>query len=202
MQDETFDSLAKIFALKGHSLYMVGGTSRDFLLGRKYADWDFTTDATPEEMKPFLPKADFSFAKYGSVKFFTNDQEVDITTLRQEGEYQDYRHPSFIKFVTDPSLDYLRRDFTINAIYITKDYKLLDYCGGVDDLKNKLIRFIGEPTKRVEEDPLRILRAYRFSKSLGFEIEPKTLKACQEGEPLLAKLNPRKVNEEKKKEER
>jgi tRNA nucleotidyltransferase (CCA-adding enzyme) len=202
MHDETFDSLAKIFALEGHSLYMVGGTSRDFLLGRKYADWDFTTDATPEEMKSFLPEADFSFAKYGSVKLFTNDKEFDITTLRQEGAYKDFRHPSFIKFVQDPKLDYLRRDFTINAIYITKDYKLLDYCGGVDDLKNKVIRFIGEASQRVQEDPLRILRAYRFSKTLGFIIEPITFKACQEGEPLLAKLNPNKVNEEKKKEER
>jgi tRNA nucleotidyltransferase/poly(A) polymerase len=153
-------------------------------------------------MKSFLPEADFSFAKYGSVKLFTNDKEFDITTLRQEGVYKDFRHPSFIKFVQDPKLDYLRRDFTINALYIDSGYQTLDYCGGLSDLKNKIIRFIGNPTKRVEEDPLRILRAYRFAKTLGFTLESKTLDACKKGEPLLAKLNPSKVNEEKKKEER
>lgn len=202
MQDSTFDSLAQIFTDNGFSLYMVGGTSRDFLLGRKYADWDFACDAAPMEMKTFLKDADYSFAKYGSIKIFTNHQEVDITTLREEGEYKDYRHPSFIKFVKDPHLDYKRRDFTINALYIDSGYQTLDYCGGLSDLKNKIIRFIGNPTKRVEEDPLRILRAYRFAKTLGFTLESKTLDACKKGEPLLAKLNPSKVNEEKKKEER
>jgi tRNA nucleotidyltransferase/poly(A) polymerase len=202
MQDPTFDSLAQIFKENGYSLYMIGGTSRDFLLARQYADWDFVSEATPEEMKRFLNDADYSFAKYGSVKLFTSSKEVDITTFRQEGEYKDYRHPSFIKFVKSPSLDYLRRDFTINALYIDSQYQVLDYCSGLQDLKNKVIRFIGDPKKRVEEDPLRILRAYRFSKLLGFTIEKKTLEACKNGEPLLAKLNPSKVNEEKKKEER
>lgn len=202
MQDPVFDELSLVFQKEGHALYIVGGTSRDLLLGRSFTDRDYCTDATPEEMKAFLPKANYSFARYGSVRLYKDKQEVDITSLREEGKYLDCRHPSYVKFVKDLKKDYKRRDFTINAIYIDKDYKAIDYCGGLIDLDKRLIRFIGDPIKRVKEDPLRILRAYRFAKVLGFELEEKTRLACLEGEPMLTKLNPDKVMEEKKKLEK
>lgn len=178
---------------------MIGGTSRDYLLGREFADYDFVTSATPEEERPFLPQADFTFAKFGSIKLKENGVEVDFTTFREEGEYKDSRHPSYIKFILDPKIDSFRRDFTVNAIYIDQEGKILDYHGGLEDLNAKLIRFIGDPRQRIVEDPLRILRAERFAATLGFQIEEKTKEAITELRPLLNKLNPEKIKMEKQK---
>ena len=178
---------------------MIGGTSRDILLGKKPSDFDFATDATPEEEKAFLPEADFDFAKFGSIKLKHQDVEIDITTFREEGDYLDFRHPSYVKFVSSPEDDSNRRDFTINALYLDDDDKVLDFHGGLEDLKNKVIRFIGDPETRVKEDPLRILRAERFARRLGFKIEPLSQKAMDENRYLLEKLNPEKVKSEEKK---
>ncbi|MBR4275094.1 MAG: hypothetical protein IKQ34_03705, partial [Bacilli bacterium] len=117
----------------------------------------------------------------------------------QEGEYNDSRHPSNVIFVKDPKLDYVRRDFTINAMYLDEDYNVIDFSTGQEDLKKKLIRFIGDPYKRIEEDPLRIARAERFAKTLGFEIEEKTQQAIKDKRDLLGKLNPEKLKEEQRK---
>ncbi len=182
----------------GHDLYIVGGTSRDLLLGRKIMDFDFATDATPEEMS-FLEGADFAFARFGSISIKIDGMKVDITTLREESDYKDFRHPGKVKFVKDPIFDYQRRDFTINAIYLDKDYHVIDYCGGLVDLKEKVIRFIGDPNKRVKEDPLRILRARRFQKVLGFSLAKDTQRAIEEGEYLLEKLNKDKILLEERK---
>ena len=179
---------------------MVGGTSRDYLLGLPYTDFDFVTDATPEEEKLFLPNAKYDFAKFGSIKIFEDDVEIDITTLRKEEGYSDHRHPKKITFIKDLETDSVRRDFTINAIYIDKDGNIYDYHNGLDDLKKKIIRFIGEPKKRIEEDPLRIMRAERFAKKLGFKIEDESLHAIEEGRGLLSLLNPEKIKMERKKE--
>lgn len=194
-----FDSLTLLFQKNGFHLYMIGGTSRDYLLQKEVDDYDFVTDATPEEMKTFLFDADYTFAKFGTVKVKIDDQKVDITTLRIENSYSDFRHPSKIKFTKNIREDYLRRDFTINAIYIDSDYKIYDFCNGLDDLEKGIIRFIGDPKKRIEEDPLRILRAERFSKQLNFQIEENSLKAIEDNYSLINKLNPRKVEEELKK---
>jgi tRNA nucleotidyltransferase (CCA-adding enzyme) len=203
MEDATFEKLKAIYRQAGYRLYIVGGTTRDLLLNRSYSDWDFVTDATPSEEKAFLPAADFTFAKYGSVKLHPGtSHEVDLTTLRVEGAYDDFRHPSFIQFVKDPRQDYVRRDFTINALYLDENYHLLDFCGGYADLKAKIIRFVGDPSKRVQEDPLRILRAERFAQVLGFTFEEKTKQAIEENRSLLAKLNPEKVKEERRKLEK
>lgn len=178
---------------------MIGGTSRDFLLGRDYEDRDFVTDATPEQERAFLPNAEYQFAKYGSIKVHVAGMKVDITTLRVEGEYNDHRHPSSIEFVKDISLDYKRRDFTINAIYIDEAYQVHDFANGIDDLNSGIIRFIGDPKKRIEEDPLRIIRCERFASTLDFEIEDETLKALEDNKYLLEELNPEKIKEEKRK---
>lgn len=196
MNKNVFDKVALIFNQHGHRLYMVGGATRDFLLERPILDYDFVTDATPDEMKTFLKDADYTFARFGTVRLKVNHVKVDITTLRVESEYTDYRHPSKVTFTRSIKEDYVRRDFTINAIYMDEEYNIIDYCGGLQDLNNKLIRFIGDPDKRIKEDPLRIIRAERFEKKLGFKIEDETFKAIERNRHLIDELNPLKVEAE------
>jgi tRNA nucleotidyltransferase (CCA-adding enzyme) len=199
MRIEAFDFLKDLFRKNGFRLYVVGGTVRDFLLGKEITDLDFVTDATPEDELKFIPEGDFTFKKFGAVRYPYKGKHIDITTLRQEGEYNDSRHPSNVIFVKDPKLDYVRRDFTVNAMYLDEDYNVIDFSTGQEDLKKKLIRFIGDPYKRIEEDPLRIARAERFAKTLGFEIEEKTQQAIKDKRDLLRKLNPEKLKEEQRK---
>ena len=196
---EVFDTLKKIFNAHGYRLYVIGGTSRDYLLKRELTDYDFVTDATPSEMKEFLPDANYRFEKYGSVRVKVNNIKVDLTTLRKENSYLDSRHPKDIVFIKNLEEDYVRRDFTINAIYIDENYKIIDFCGGISDLENKIIRFIGDPKTRIKEDPLRIYRAERFAQVLGFTLHPKTKKAMEECHDEVEKLNPEKIKEEMRK---
>jgi len=197
---EIFLRLSSLYAEHGHRLFLIGGTSRDLLLGIDPADIDLVTDATPEEEKVFLPDLEMTFARFGSVHLKTEAGDIDITTLRRESGYKDSRHPSKIEFIRDLKEDSLRRDFTINALYIDCQGNVSDYHGGLEDLKNRLIRFIGDPATRIQEDPLRILRAERFAKRLGFQIEEKTEKAMEEHRDLLRLLNPEKIAMEMKKE--
>ena len=194
-----FKKLANLFNENGFSLFIIGGTSRDYLLGLEVLDYDFVSDATPEDMKKFLPDANYHFEKYGSVKVKVDGVHVDITTFRKEEGYLDYRHPSKITYVKTIEEDYIRRDFTINAIYIDKDMQVIDPSGGLNDLKNKTIRFIGDPETRIKEDPLRILRAERFKEKLNFKIEEESLEAINKYRYLLDKLNPEKIKEELRK---
>lgn len=191
--------LAKLFKSKGFNLYLVGGTVRDFLLKQELNDMDLVTDATPEQMMTFLPHADDTFKKYGYIKCHYEMIKFDITTLRVEGAYKDSRHPSKIKYITDLKKDYVRRDFTINAMYLDSYFILYDYCNGQEDLKNHLIRFVGKPKVRIKEDPLRIIRAIRFALIYGFTFEEKTEKAMKKYSYLLAKLNRDKIKEEVRK---
>jgi tRNA nucleotidyltransferase (CCA-adding enzyme) len=196
---EIFDELKEKFLEHGYKLYVVGGTSRDYLLGVPLEDYDFTTDALPQDIAAFLP-VNMTFARYGSVHYITEGIKVDITTLRVESGYSDYRHPSEIKFVKDIYLDYKRRDFTINAIYIDSNYDIIDPTErGLADLKARRLVFIGDPRVRIEEDPLRILRAQRFMKKYGLSADEETLKALTEGRSLLDKLSKAKILEEKRK---
>ena len=199
MNKEIFTKLAKLFNDNGYRLFMIGGTTRDYLLNKEVYDYDFVSDATPEEMSKFLLDANYHFAKFGSVRTKVDGIHVDITTLRVEGEYLDSRHPSKIEYVKEIEKDYVRRDFTINAIYMDENFKIIDPSNGTEDLKKGIIRFIGDPTKRIKEDPLRILRAERFAKKLNFIIEPKSLEAIENNRQLLAKINPDKIKEEERK---
>ena len=200
MLPELFLKYANLFAEHGFSLYMVGGSSRDYLLGLPFTDFDFATDATPEQERSFLPQASYAFAKFGSLSFKEGENEIDITTFRKEGGYDDRRHPKTIEFIKDPETDSFRRDFTINAIYINHEGRVCDFHWGQEDLKAGVIRFIGDPATRIQEDPLRILRAERFAKKLGFRIEEASWKAMEENRGLLALLNPEKIKMERKKE--
>ncbi|MBE6141666.1 MAG: CCA tRNA nucleotidyltransferase [Erysipelotrichaceae bacterium] len=193
---DAYIKLAKVFKNKGFNLYLVGGTVRDFLLKLDLNDMDLVTDATPTQMLPFLKGADDTFKQYGSLKYNFEGVKFDITTLRVEGKYDDSRHPSKVKYVTDLKKDYVRRDFTINSMYLDSYFILYDYCHGQEDLKNKLIRFIGNPKKRIKEDPLRIIRAIRFALMYGFSFEEKTEKAMKDYSGLLAKINKDKIRQE------
>lgn len=193
---DTYLKLAKVFKNKGFNLYLVGGTVRDFLLKEDLKDMDLVTEATPEQMIPFLSGCDTTFKQYGYIKYIYEGVKFDITTLRVEGEYKDSRHPSKIKYVTSLKKDYVRRDFTVNAMYLDSYFILYDYCHGQEDLKNKLIRFVGNPKKRIKEDPLRIIRAVRFALIYGFSFESKTEEAMKKYSYLLSRLNKEKIKEE------
>ncbi len=186
----SFLELASLYKEHGFSLYMIGGTSRDFLLGLPVLDLDFVTDATPEEEKTFLPDASYVFAKFGSIHLSAKPHPIDITTFRKEEGYDDHRHPKTVTFIKDMETDSLRRDFTINAIYIDATGKVFDFHGGLEDIKNKTIRFIGDPRVRIKEDPLRILRAERFARRLGFRIEEECQRAINELRGDISFLSP------------
>lgn len=194
-----FDTLKEIFNRNKFRLFMIGSTSRDYLLNNEINDYDFVTDATPEEVKKFLD-VDMTFAKFGSVKYYLNDNKIDIVTLREEGDYEDKRHPSYIKFIKDINVDYKRRDFTINAIYIDENYVVQDISKtGEEDLFNKRLRFIGEPEKRIKEDPLRILRAKRFIIEYELFIDETTKEIIHKNLYLLKYISKGKLEEENRK---
>lgn len=197
--NEIFEYLKKIFNEHNFHLYMIGSTSRDFLMKREIEDYDFVTDATPDEVISFLD-CNATYKKFGTLSLKVNNKHCDIVTLRKESGYLDLRHPSKIEFIKDINEDYKRRDFTINAIYIDEDYKVKDVSkDGVNDLNNKILRFIGDPTKRIKEDPLRILRAKRFIVEYGLTPEKETLKALKENKDLISTIKEGKIIEEKRK---
>lgn len=196
---DKFIELADIFEKNGHELFLVGGSARDYLLKRDFKDFDVASSATPDEIKKFLPGIDMTFAKYGSVSCRIDDTDFDITTFRKECKYIDSRHPSKIEFISDMSVDYIRRDFTINAIYIDKNLNIHDFGSSIIDLSGRLIRIIGQPKQRIEEDPLRILRAIRFSLVLDFEIEESLEFTIKKYSSKLSELNKDKINQEIKK---
>lgn len=197
---DAFIELANLFFKNGFSLYLVGGSVRDYLLKGEIDDLDVCTDATPEDVKSFFDgEASYAFEKMGAVTLKYEGYRFDLTTLREEGDYVDYRHPSYIHFVKDLNVDVKRRDFTINALYLDKDMNVIDLVGGQKDLVNKTINIIGDPSVRLKEDPLRILRALRFSLDFGFKIEKNLEMAMRDNIELLKKLNVEKIKQELKK---
>ena len=198
---EAFLKLAKLFQDNDKKLYLVGGTVRDYLMDNELSDMDAVTDATPDEMKVFLYelKTDFTFSKYGSIKIFFDDIKFDVTTLRKETTYSDARHPSDIVFVKSLEEDYVRRDFTINAMYLDSSLKLIDYVGGKQDLEKHILRMVGDPEIRLAEDPLRIIRAIRFALTYNLEFDSQLKTAILNNISLLDKLNPDKVVQDLKK---
>ncbi len=193
---EIYRDLATLFDSKGFLLYLVGGTVRDYLLGKELTDMDLVTDATPNEMKEFLSNADYTFEKYGSVRLKIDDVKFDITTLRKEEGYSDFRHPNKICFTKSLKEDVFRRDITINAMYMDKDLNVIDFVGGQKDISNKIIRMIGKPLKRINEDPLRIIRIYRFKLETGFEIERELNDVLEHNFSKAKLINKDKINQE------
>ena len=193
---ELIKELNAKFKLMGCNIYAVGGTVRDFLLHKNLTDFDFATDASPNETKSILEKYDDTFAKYGVIIYRYENKKLEITSFRKENLYLDSRHPQKIEFVKDMQIDYKRRDFTINALYMDDTGKIYDFCDGLNDLYNKIIRVIGDIDTRMKEDPLRILRALRFMMTLDFTLDKNLEKYIYEHIYLLDKLNVDKIRQE------
>ena len=167
----------------GHDCYLVGGCVRDWLLGRRPHDYDLATDATPQQVMDLFEKTAPTGLRHGTVMVLFPGGQVEVTTFRREGRYSDSRHPDEVQFVQTVEEDLARRDFTINAMAWNPGRGLVDPFGGRRDLEQGLIRAVGDPVQRFEEDALRMVRAFRFAARLGFTIEPATRNAvdvCQD----------------------
>ena len=160
----------------GHAAYAVGGCVRDSLLGQSPHDWDLCTSARPEQVMALFgeEKCIPTGLQHGTVTVKQGGRLYETTTFRTEGAYSDGRHPDVVCFVPDVREDLARRDFTINAMAYSAEEGLIDPFGGRDDLAAHLVRAVGEPERRFEEDALRILRLYRFAARFGFAIDPAT----------------------------
>ena len=182
-------------------IYLTGGSARDFLLNKEFEDLDFATPYLTKDLINLLEIDHYDkFAiNFGTLKTNILGKEVEITTFRKEGQYSNHRRPKEIEFITNIKEDASRRDFTINAIYIDKNFNVIDYYGGVNDLNNKVIRMIGDPYVRLKEDPVRILRAVRFSKNMGFKIEESLQKAINNLKEELKYISPKRLELESKK---
>lgn len=182
----------------GFEAYAVGGCVRDSLLGKTPNDWDITTSAKPEDMKSVF--ADFhcidTGIKHGTVTVVIDGEPLEITTFRLDGEYEDNRHPKSVTFTSDLGADLGRRDFTVNAMAYSKMTGTVDLFGGQNDLKNGIIRCVGNPDRRFNEDALRILRALRFASALDFEIEEKTAQSLLKNRALLGNISEERIAKE------
>ncbi len=183
----------------GFEAFLVGGCVRDLFLNKKPKDWDVTTNATPEEIQEVFPDS-FYENKFGTVGVKTGDEDetlqiVEVTPYRLESEYSDHRHPDSVSFSKNIKDDLSRRDFTINAMALSKG-QIIDLYKGQGDLESKIIRTVGNPQERFEEDALRIMRAVRFSAELGFTIESETSQAIFELSDMLSKVSRERIREE------
>lgn len=169
----------------GYEAYFVGGCVRDYLLNDEFSDIDITTNALPDEVKQIFKKSIDTGIQHGTVTILVNGDSFEVTTFRTEDDYIDHRTPEKVEFVSDLKEDLDRRDFTINAMALDIKGKLYDYHCGEEDLRNKIIKTVNNPNERFFEDALRMLRAFRFSSKLGFEIEENTLKAIKNNAELI-----------------
>ncbi|MBT3349955.1 MAG: CCA tRNA nucleotidyltransferase [Nitrospinaceae bacterium] len=180
----------------GHRALFVGGCVRDYLLGLRPTDWDIATDAMPEEITSLFDKTLVIGARFGVVSVILNDGNYEVAQFRAEGPYFDGRHPSSVEPANEKQ-DAMRRDITINGMFFDpiKD-QLLDYVGGQEDIHKELIRAIGEPGKRFEEDHLRMLRALRFAARFEYGIETGTYSAIQRLAPLIERTSAERKRDE------
>jgi tRNA nucleotidyltransferase (CCA-adding enzyme) len=163
----------------GHQAYFVGGCVRDLMLNRTVGDIDITTSATPDIIQGLFRDVIPVGIEHGTVIVRYNHISYEVTTFRMEGEYSDQRHPDSVSFIDQLDKDLERRDFTMNALAMDKKGNVIDLFGGKNDIKKQLIRTVGDGEKRLKEDPLRILRAIRFSSQLGFNLTEETLQAIR-----------------------
>lgn len=184
--------------LNGYEAYAVGGCIRDSIMGIEPKDWDICTSALPEETKNIFK--DYRIIetgiKHGTVTILIEKQMYEVTTFRIDGIYQDNRHPESVTFVSAVKEDLARRDLTINALAYNNRSGIIDYFGGLQDLKNKKISCVGNADKRFNEDALRILRAIRFSAVYGFDIKEETDNSIHQNAYLIANISNERINAE------
>ena len=191
------ESLQRLYD-SGHVAYIVGGSVRDFLLGRETKDHDIATSANPDELCQIFPNAITVGKAFGVIKVPAGDRGelLEIATFRKDLEYTDFRHPVKVMF-TDAAGDASRRDFTVNALfYDPKTQQILDSTGGLEDIKSRVIRAIGDADERFREDALRLLRAIRFKTTLGFELFSSTAHAVKTKARLISKVSSERIRDE------
>ncbi|BDR56536.1 CCA tRNA nucleotidyltransferase [Xylocopilactobacillus apis] len=180
----------------GFEVYFVGGSLRDLLLNKPINDIDIATNALPEEVKKLFPHSFDTGIQHGTVTVVYKRENYEITTFRNDGDYLDHRHPENVKFVNDLREDLKRRDFSINALAMSPEGEIIDYYGGIEDLKNKIIKCVLNPYDRFEEDALRIFRAVRFTSQLNFSLENNTYLALKEKVSLLSNISIERIHSE------
>ncbi len=182
----------------GFEAYIVGGCVRDILLSKTPNDYDITTSATPDEIMSIFDKTIPTGIKHGTVTILIDNEPIEVTTFRCDGDYLDGRHPQNVKFVRNLKDDLARRDFTVNAMAYNNENGLCDLFGGQSDLQNKILKAVGNPETRFCEDALRILRLFRFASTLNFKIEEKTFNAAIKCAPLISKVSVERIMNELK----
>ena len=187
-----------VFAANGFEAFAVGGCVRDALMGLAPHDWDICTNAKPEQIKScFADENTFdSGLKHGTISVVLDKTVYEVTTYRIDGEYDDNRHPNQVSFTDDIKLDLSRRDFTVNAMAYNDSHGLIDPFGGAEDLKKNLLRCVGDPDKRFNEDALRIMRGLRFASTYGFTVEEKTALSIKKNAPLLHNIASERISVE------
>lgn len=173
----------------GHQAYFVGGAVRDVLLGREIGDIDIATDATPDKVESLFEKTVDVGKEHGTVIVLHDGVSYEVTTFRTESEYEDFRRPKEVAFITSLKEDLLRRDLTINAMAMDINGEIIDHVGGKQDIKRKRIQTVGDPACRFQEDALRMMRAVRFLSQLGFELADETAEAMKKDKHLLANIS-------------
>ncbi|OFW13157.1 MAG: phosphohydrolase [Acidobacteria bacterium RIFCSPLOWO2_02_FULL_59_13] len=189
--------MARKLREKGFQAYFVGGCVRDILLEVEPKDYDVATDARPEQVVELFPQALLVGAQFGVVGVMEEEHRIEVATFRNDGLYSDGRRPDEVSFSGDPREDVLRRDFTINGLLLDPlTGEVLDFVGGRRDLEQRLVRAIGNPARRFEEDRLRMLRAVRFAARLEYEIEPETLESIRRLAHKIVEVSAERVRDE------
>lgn len=184
---------------QGYEAWFVGGCVRDSLICRDFFDIDITTNALPDTVENIFEKTIPTGKKHGTITVLIDGKPIEVTTYRSESSYDDSRHPNDVSFEKSIDADLSRRDFTINALAYNPKKNIVDLFGGLEDIKRQTIKTVGNPADRFNEDALRILRAFRFSSQLGYEIEDNTKKAALILSETVAKLSGERVLSEFKK---
>jgi poly(A) polymerase len=196
MKPDSAVAIVRELRKRGHEAYLVGGCVRDMVLQIEPADYDIATSARPEEVTRIFPRTESIGAQFGVVLVIHHGHPFEVATFRSDEAYIDGRRPSGVVF-TDVKQDVLRRDFTINGLlYDPLVDQVIDYVDGKADIRNKVVRAIGDPRARFEEDKLRILRAIRFGARLGYTIEPATWQAVREMAPKIHQVSSERIREE------
>ena len=196
--NQNITDIMKVFASNGFEVFLVGGCVRDMIMGLVPHDYDFTTNARPEQVHDIFRdhKIIDTGIKHGTVTLVYNGEAYEITTYRKETEYDDHRHPASITYSESVYEDLVRRDFTVNAMAYNPESGLIDYFDGIKDIENKIIRCVGDPNERFNEDALRILRAIRFATRFDFAIEEKTEEALVNNKELLKYISLERITSE------
>jgi tRNA nucleotidyltransferase/poly(A) polymerase len=189
--------VAAVFKGREKKVYLVGGAVRDLIRRHRAQDWDLATDALPEEVMTMFRRVIPTGINHGTVTVHYKGHALEVTTFRTESAYTDGRHPDQVRYTTDLEEDLSRRDFTMNALAFTLPQgPLVDPFGGRADIKNRIIRCVGQEEERFREDGLRPLRAVRFAAQLGFEVEPRTLAAIPGALGITARVAPERIRDE------